>query len=370
MDLQKYIDELQTLVNIDCGTQTVAGVSRAAEVMRDLWQQEGWHTERIDLADEVGPALLATNKPNATYYDVLLVGHLDTVFPEGTVAERPMSRDEKRLYGPGVSDMKSGLLNIIWVMRTLPAEHLARLSIAVAMNPDEETGSVHSSEWIGELAKRARCVLVCEAARADGSLVKARKGVGGYTLTFEGVAAHAGNEPEKGRSAITAFANSVLAINALSDMPRGTTLNIGVVQGGSAANVVAATLHAEVDVRFWDNAEYDRVHQALQSLCQQGFLNGVTTTLTRVSHKPAMAASEETQKLMTLVEQAGKEEGIVVSWQAVGGGSDANHTAALGIPTLDGLGPVGADFHCKDEWLDIASIEPRIRLLRRVISML
>ena len=145
MDLQKYIDELQTLVNIDCGTQTVAGVTRAAEVMRDLWQQEGWHTERIDLADEVGPALLATNKPHATYYDVLLVGHLDTVFPEGTVAERPMSRDEKRLYGPGVSDMKSGLLNIIWVMRTLPAEHLARLSIAVAMNPDEETGSVHSS---------------------------------------------------------------------------------------------------------------------------------------------------------------------------------------------------------------------------------
>ena len=184
------------------------------------------------------------------------------------------------------------------------------------------------------------------------------------------MAAHAGNEPEKGRSAITAFANSVLAINALSDMPRGTTLNIGVVQGGSAANVVPATLHAEVDVRFWDNAEYDRVHQALQSLCQQGFLNGVTTTLTRVSHKPAMAASEGTQKLMTLVEQAGKEEGIVVSWQAVGGGSDANHTAALGIPTLDGLGPVGAGFHSKDEWLDIASIEPRIRLLRRVISTL
>ncbi|GAL45435.1 MULTISPECIES: M20 family metallopeptidase [Citrobacter freundii complex] len=371
MDLEKYIDELQTLVNVDCGTQTVAGVAQVAAVVRELWQQEeGWQTELVDLGSAVGPALLVTNKPQATQYDVLLVGHLDTVFPVGTVAERPMSRDENRLYGPGVSDMKSGLLNILWAMRTLPAEHLQRLSIAVAMNPDEETGSVHSSMWISELAKRSRCVLVCEAARADGSLVKARKGVGGYQLTFDGVAAHAGNEPEKGRSAITAFANSVLAINALTDMTRGTTLNVGVVQGGSAANVVAAKLHAELDVRFWENEEYERVHKSLQSLCQQGFLDGVTTTLTRVSHKPAMAASEETQRLMALVERAGKEEGISVTWQAVGGGSDANLTAALGIPTLDGLGPVGAGFHSADEWLDIASIEPRIRLLNRIITML
>ncbi|MBC6556436.1 M20 family metallopeptidase [Citrobacter braakii] len=370
MDLEKYINELQTLVNVDCGTQTVAGVAHIATVMRDLWQQEGWQTELVDLGSEVGPALLVTNKPHATQYDVLLVGHLDTVFPPGTVAERPMSRDEHRLYGPGVSDMKSGLLNILWAMRSLPAEHLARLSIAVAMNPDEETGSVHSSEWIAALAKRARCVLVCEAARADGSLVKARKGVGGYQLTFDGVASHAGNEPEKGRSAITAFANSVLAINALTDMTRGTTLNVGVVQGGSAANVVAAKLRAELDVRFWDNEEYDRVHQALLSLCQQGFLEGVTTTLTRVSHKPAMAANEETQQLMALVEQAGQEEGIAVTWQAVGGGSDANLTASLGIPTLDGLGPVGAGFHGVDEWLNISSIEQRIRLLKRIITML
>lgn len=370
MDLEKYINELQTLVNVDCGTQTVAGVAHIAAVMRDLWQQEGWQTELVDLGSEVGPALLVTNKPHATQYDVLLVGHLDTVFPPGTVAERPMSRDEHRLYGPGVSDMKSGLLNILWAMRSLPAEHLARLSIAVAMNPDEETGSVHSSEWIAALAKHARCVLVCEAARADGSLVKARKGVGGYQLTFDGVASHAGNEPEKGRSAITAFANSVLAINALTDMTRGTTLNVGVVQGGSAANVVAAKLRAELDVRFWDNEEYDRIHQALLSLCQQGFLEGVTTTLTRVSHKPAMAANEETQQLMALVERAGQEEGIAVTWQAVGGGSDANLTASLGIPTLDGLGPVGAGFHGVDEWLNISSIEQRIRLLKRIITML
>jgi len=370
MQLENYIEELRLLVNVDCGTQTHAGVAKVAGIMRQLWQNEGWHTEQVDLGDKVGPGVFVTNKPQAKQFDVLLVGHLDTVFPAGTVAERPMSQDEQRLYGPGVSDMKSGLLNILWAMRGLAPEHRERLAIAVAMNPDEETGSVHSHEWIGSLAKRSRCVLVCEAARADGSLVKARKGMAGYQLTFDGVAAHAGNEPEKGRSAITAFAQSVLAINALTNTELGTTLNVGVVSGGSAANVVPAQVTAELDVRFWQNDEYERVNQALTQLCENGFLEGVTTKLTRINHKPAMAASEETQLLMRLVELAGKEEGIKVTWQAVGGGSDANHTAALGIPTLDGLGPVGAGFHSPAEWLDISSIEPRIRLLGRVVSML
>ncbi|CAM6734399.1 MULTISPECIES: M20 family metallopeptidase [Enterobacter] len=370
MNLDHYIEELKTLVNVDCGTQTTAGVATVAGIMQTLWQREGWHAEQVDLGDKVGPGVFVSNRPQAERFDVLLVGHLDTVFAPGTVAERPMSEDDSRLYGPGVSDMKSGLLNILWAMRGLDAADKDRLAIAVAMNPDEETGSVHSHAWIGELAKRSRCVLVCEAARADGSLVKARKGMAGYHLTFSGVAAHAGNDPEKGRSAITALAHAVTAINALTDWDRGTTLNVGVIRGGSAANVVADSAFAELDVRFWENDEYDRVNQALDALCRNGFLEGVATSLTRVNHKPAMAASEATRQLMQLVEKAGKEEGIAITWQAVGGGSDANHTAALGVPTLDGLGPIGAGFHSPAEWLDKASIEPRIRLLKRVVSML
>ncbi|MNC40279.1 Carboxypeptidase G2 precursor [compost metagenome] len=142
------------------------------------------------------------------------------------------------------------------------------------------------------------------------------------------------------------------------------------INGGSAGNVVADSASAELDVRFWENDEYDRVHQQLQALCAQGFLEGVTTSIVRVNHKPAMAASDETRALMQLVEKAGSEEGIAITWQAVGGGSDANHTAALGIPTLDGFGPTGAGFHSPAEWLEIASIVPRIRLLKRVVSML
>ena len=370
MNLDHYIEELKTLVNVDCGTGTLAGVAQVADTMEALWRREGWHTGQVNLGDKVGPGLFVTNKPQAERFDVLLVGHLDTVFPEGTAAKRPLRQDATRLYGPGVSDMKSGLLNILWAMRALDPADKARLAIAVAMNPDEETGSVCSQAWIGELAKRARCVLVCEAARADGSLVKARKGMAGYHLAFSDVAAHAGNDPEKGRSAIAALANGIIAINALADARRGTTLNIGVIHGGSAANVVADSAVAELDVRFWENDEYTRVHESLAALCAQGFLDGVTTTLSRINYKPAMAASEATRQLMQQVEAAGKEEGVAITWQSVGGGSDANHTAALGIPTLDGLGPVGAGFHSPAEWLETASIEPRIRLLKRVVSML
>ncbi|HCT3926924.1 TPA: M20 family metallopeptidase [Citrobacter koseri] len=370
MDIERYIEELETLVNVDCGTQTPEGVALVAGRLQTLWQEEGWIVEQVYLGEQVGPALLVTNKPQTIHFDILLVGHLDTVFPPGTVAERPMSRDMKRLYGPGVSDMKGGLLNMLWAIRELDEADKSRLSIAIAMNPDEETGSVWSREWIGELAKRARAVLVCEAARADGSLVNARKGMAGYHLTFRGKAAHAGNDPEKGRSAITALGNCIITINTLADISRGTTLNIGVIRGGSAANVVADEAYAELDVRFWENEEYDRINQSLKKLCDEGFLQGVTTSLEQVTHKPAMSINEKTTSLIALIEEAGEEEGIPISWRAVGGGSDANHTAALGIPTLDGFGPVGAGFHSPEEYLQIDSIGPRVRLLRRIISML
>lgn len=370
MNLELWIEELRRLVDVDCGTGTLSGVAQVADIMQSMWEKEGWSCEKINLGGAVGPGLLVTNQPHAAQFDVLLIGHLDTVFPAGTVAQRPMSQDDTRIYGPGAADMKGGLLNILWAMRGLDNDSLQRLSIAVAMNPDEETGSVHSHSWLGALAKRSRHVLVCEAARADGSLVSARKGVAGYELTFTGVAAHAGNDPEKGRSAITALAHSILAINAMADNERGTTLNVGMVNGGDAVNIVAPWAKAMVDLRFRDNSEEERVNRALLDLCEKGVMDGVSIALTRLNHKPAMAVNTPTESLMKIVERAGDLEDVEISWQAVGGGSDANYTSALGIPTLDGFGPIGAGFHSPGEYLEIASIEPRIRLLRRVVSML
>lgn len=370
MDLKQYLHELKKVVNIDCGTATLEGVEKVSQIFQQWYQTENWHCDRIPLGEKVGPGLFATNKPDAEHFDVLLVGHMDTVFPEGTVAERPFHTEGNRAYGPGVSDMKSGLLNILWALREMDKATLDRLSIGVIMNPDEETGSVHSHHWIGELAKRSRCVLVCEAARADGSLVKARKGIAGYKLTFKGVAAHAGNDPESGRSAIKALARAVLEISDLADMAKGTTLNPGVVSGGVVANIVPDHAEMIVDVRFQDNDEYARVHAAILAYSQREFERDVKTLVQQQVQKPAMSPTADTEALMKLVEQAGAAEGIDVRWKSVGGGSDANHTAALGVPSLDGFGPIGAGFHSASEYLEIDSIEPRIRLLKRVIQSL
>ncbi len=270
--------------------------------------------------------------------------------------------------GPGVSDMKSGLLNIVYTMRNLDQAVLDKLSICICMNPDEETGSLDSVDWIQSVAKNAHNVLVAEAARADGGLVKARKGLAGYKLSFKGVAAHAGNDPENGRSAITEMANWILAINAMTNFSSGTTLNVGVVSGGAGANIVPEHAQAVVDVRFWNNDEYDEVDAKLKAMLETPFVDGVSIELEREAYKPSMVASEQTQALMSLVEESAAELDIAINWKDVGGGSDANNTAILGVPTLDGFGPIGAGFHSDQEYLQLDSIEPRIRMLMRVLE--
>lgn len=368
--LEEYLNELRPLINVDCGTYTLDGIDFIAEQFENKFLQlAGWQVKRID-CDRAGVGLEIRNKPESELIDVMLIGHMDTVFPPGTAAQRPMTLDSQKAYGPGVSDMKSGLLNIVYAIRKLSQSALDKLSICICMNPDEETGSLYSHQWIQNIAKKARYVLVAEAARADGSLVKARKGMARYKIEFSGIAAHAGNEPEKGRSAITEMAHWILAINQMTNLSSGTTLNVGVVSGGTGANIVPDQAQAIVDVRFWNNQEYDDINHQLISMIEQPYLNGVKISLHREAYKPAMIPSDETQSLMSIVEQVGSEIGLDIHWQAVGGGSDANVTAILGIPTLDGFGPIGAGFHSEEEYLLLDSIESRIKLLINLLERL
>ncbi|MBY3788597.1 M20 family metallopeptidase [Photobacterium carnosum] len=364
--LNNYLEELRPLINLDCGTLTVNGIDVVATTMVQKYLDLGWNVKRIDCGI-AGTGLEVRNKPLADHINVMLIGHMDTVFPVGTAAARPMTHDNERAYGPGVSDMKSGLLSVVYALRDLDPTALDALSICVCMNPDEEIGSLHSETWLKSVAVNAKHVLVAEAARADGSLVKARKGMARYRLSFHGKAAHAGNEPQNGRSAITEMAHWILAINAMTDFDSGTTLNAGVVSGGAGANIVPDFAEVVVDVRFWDNDEYAAVDAQIRTLTETPFIDGVTITVEREAHKPSMVPSPQTEVLMAQVEAVGQELGIDITWQAVGGGSDANLTAVLGIPTLDGFGPIGAGFHSADEWLDLASIEPRIRLLQQIL---
>lgn len=368
--LNDYLAELRPLIDVDCGTYTVDGIKFIADQFEAKFAElAGWQVKRIDCA-KAGVGLEIRNKPEAEQIDVMLIGHMDTVFPVGTAELRPMTTDAEKAYGPGVSDMKSGLLNVVYAMRNLDQAALDKLSICICMNPDEETGSLDSVDWIQATAKQAKNVLVAEAARADGGLVKARKGMARYKLTFSGVAAHAGNEPENGRSAITEMAHWIIAVNAMTNFESGTTLNVGIVSGGAGANIVPEHAEAIVDVRFWSNAEYDDVDTELNGLTQRPFIDGVSVQLEREAYKPSMVPSEQTESLMALVEEAADELSIDINWKEVGGGSDANNTAILGVPTLDGLGPIGAGFHSDQEYLLLESIEPRIKMLMRVLEKL
>jgi len=370
LSLEEYLKDLRLLVEVDCGTLNKGGIETIVSRFEEHFSKiGGWNSRRIHCG-VAGPGLETRNKPEDELIDVLLLGHTDTVYPAGTVAERPMTTDARRAYGPGVSDMKSGLLNIVYALRYLEKDLLDKLSVCVCMNPDEEIGSLHSEKWLSNTAKKARVVLVAEAARADGSLIKARKGMARYKASFHGKSAHAGNEPQNGRSAITEMANWILVANAVTNFENGDTLNVGTVYGGTGANIVPERATATVDVRFWKNDKCAEIDAKLRRLAKQPLTKGVAISLVREVHKPSMSPTPEAETLMTLVGEVGQELGIDVQWQSVGGISDANLTAALGIPTLDGLGPIGACFHSPEEYLELDSIEPRIKLLMNVLTKL
>jgi glutamate carboxypeptidase len=339
--------------------------------MEQKYKALGWHTEFVDLGAKVGKALLATNKPGAERFDVLLVGHLDTVFADGTAAERPFRIEGNMAYGPGVTDMKAGVLSMFYALAGLAPEHKKRLSIAVALNPDEEVGSGSSSAWLIGLAKKSRHAMILEPSRGEGgNMVKARKGMARYTFTFAGVASHAGNAPEAGRSAIHEMAHWILALLNLADKAKGTTMNIGLVSGGEAANIVADKATCVLDVRYWDNADYDRLTMAMKTMLATPFTPDITVTMERTAYLPAMYPTPQSGAFMKLVERCGDEVGVKVLWTEAGGGSDGNHIAPTGTPVLDGFGPTGGSMHSPKEFLELDSIGPRTKLVRRVLESL
>ena len=364
--LDAFLKDLEQLVNIDSGSGQADGVSKVAEFFAHRFQDLGFKVDRPVFDEKLGPCL-EVRTDDSDEFDVLIVGHMDTVFSAGTAEERPFQVIDDRAYGPGVIDMRSCMLLAEVAMSELLAQgRLPR--VCLAFNCDEEIGSPSSSSWLCQLAQKSRCVFVVEPARTDGSLVLERKGGSTIELQFQGRAAHAGVEPEKGRSAVTEMAHWVLALNELNDYEKGTTLNVGVAIGGSTVNVVPDKAHASVDFRFRSQDEYERVQHRLAQLVSKPFVDGATVQMKEEHLRQPMTPFDKTEKLCRLAERIGREIGVDIRWAKTGGGSDGNTTAALGIPTLDGLGPVGGKSHSVDEYLEIPSIEPRLKLLTELIA--
>ena len=364
-ELPGALQFLEQMVNLESPSTDKALVDRFARFTGSQFEAIGGAVDYVP-TERFGDHL-RIRFPGKNANRILLLGHTDTVFPAGEVARRPFRNKDGRATGPGVFDMKAGIL-IMWsalrgLLKTgIPLEH----SVTVLLTSDEEVGSSTSRNLLESEAGSARAVLVLEPSLPGGVLKTSRKGVGRFTIKSIGRAAHAGVDPAKGINAIEEIARQVLLLQAMSDTGRGTSVSVGVIQGGTRSNVVPAEAAVEVDVRVSTNAEAARMTAAVHALQPQ--LAGSRLEIRGAINRPPMERSSDTVRLFELARSVGSDLGIEIDEGATGGASDGNFTSALGIPTLDGLGAIGDGAHSVDEYVEIASLPSRAALIAGLIQ--
>jgi glutamate carboxypeptidase len=371
----RFLDELERLCNVDCGSYSPAGVNEVATWVAAQFEALGGEVERRpDPAGTYGDTVIGTFRgPEAAGPRILLIGHMDTVFPDGTAAKRPFRIEEGIARGAGVSDMKAGLVGGIHALAALrevgngswPGLPFERITYVA--NPDEEVGSPSSTPHIREIAAASDACFVLECARANGDFVSSRKGIADLRLSVRGRAAHAGVEPEKGRSAILAGARIVERIQALNGRWPGVTANVGVFQSGTRPNVVPDLAHLEVDVRGVTREELEAAVAAVHEIAAACSVPDVTVEIEQMAGWLPMEKLERSGRLADHVIALAARLGFATTDVGTGGASDANTTSGMGVPSIDGLGPVGGRDHSPDEYLEVASIVPRTTLLAALL---
>ena len=367
--LDAYLDDLQTLVSIDSGSYDKAGVDEVNDWLEERLKALGFSVERYPQT-EFGDDLQATLRGKGQGR-ILLLGHSDTVFPAGTAAERPMTIQGDKILGPGTCDMKAGLLTGIYALEALEEIGFDDYeSISFLCVSDEEIGGErHSIALIRSEARRADVVLTLEAARENGDIVSARKGVCWYIVEAFGRSAHAGVEPEKGRNAIVALAHQVIALDKLNGLKPGMTVNTGRIEGGSAPNVVPDYARIRVDLRALSKDNMREFEVTFREQLAKTEIPGVKMVfiMEEGSYVPPMERTPAVVELERLAQKAALELGFEVKGASTGGASDASLAAAEGTPVLDGLGPIGGLDHSPDEYIELSSIVPRTALLAKLI---
>ena len=358
---QRIFETLEKYVKAESPSDRKDLVDRCGRVLQDIV------FELLDGKGEVYAQTDTGDHLKFTYGDgdgqILILCHMDTVWEKGRI---PFRVEGNRAYGPGILDMKGGGIQAIWAVKALKdLGRKADKKIVLLFNSDEEIGSPSSRRIIEEEAKKSEYVLVPEAATDDGSLKTARKGIGNVNLKIRGVAAHAGNDHEKGTSAIEELAHQIIYLNGLTDYSIGTTLNVGVVKGGTRSNVIPDYAEAHIDFRVETLAEAKRLECLMNGLKPR--IRGTVIEAEGKLSRPPMERTASTIKMFEIAKRIGKELGMELTEKSVGGGSDGNFTAALGIPTLDGLGAVGAGAHAEHEHIRIDEIPARTALLAHLL---
>jgi glutamate carboxypeptidase len=361
--LPAYLEELRQLCAIECPTSSKAGVDEAGAWVRRWLASRAWEVRTWPDAT-AGDSLAATLRGRGRLR-VLLAAHLDTVYPIGVAAERPMRIDGDTLLGPGSADNKSGLLSALYAMAAL--EDLGLIepigAITLMCGGDEETDMRASLAVMRELALQHDIALVLEAGRENGDIVGARKGGGNFILETHGRAAHAGVEPEKGAHAILALAHHVVALQALNGMRDGVTVNVGLIAGGSVPNAVPDFAQAVIDTRARRPEDIEPLIAALRAEAAREVVPSVRAELHGGWGAPPMAYTPEIDALARLADACTQELGFRVRAASTGGVSYANYFASMGLPVLDGLAPVGGLDHSPREYIRVSSIVPRTALL-------
>ncbi len=360
--LPTYLEELGQLCAIECPTHHKPGVDAAGAWVRRWAVQRGWSVQTYP-DERVGDNLVITLQGNSTRR-AMLVAHLDTVYPVGIAAQRPLRIEGDTLLGPGSADNKSGLLSGLYAMAAL--ETLGQLpfaTLSLVCGSDEETDARSSGELLRALAPHYDIALVLEAGRANGDIVSARKGSGTFSFDVQGRAAHAGVEPEKGANAILALAHHIVALQALNGTRPGLTVNVGMIRGGSVPNAVPDLASALIDVRISRAEDMVPVAAELAAIAARDVVPGTATLVGDGWHYPPMDCTPAIAALVRLAKDCATELGFQLNDAATGGVSYANLLAGAGLPVLDGLGPIGGLDHSPSEYILISSIVPRTALL-------
>ena len=372
IDSDRVLADIEAITRIESPTSHRAGVNRVLDVITGWFAGTGVVIERFKTGDDrFGDMLRVACDPGRDEPGILVLSHLDTVHPLGTLeGALPLRREADKVFGPGIYDMKGGLAIAVAAFRQLVRNRAARrLPLTFLFNPDEEVGSIGSRAAIEREGARSRYVLVTEPKRGGGKIVTERKGTGRFVINARGRPAHAGTTHHKGRSAIRAMAEVVLQVEGFTDYKRGITTNVGLISGGTGVNVVAEHCTANADLRVCDMdaaAEMEGRFRALKASDPD-----VDITVSGGMHRPPFVRSPHVEALFDRAVDIASRIGMDLKSDGLsGGGSDGNFTAAMGIATLDGLGVDGDGAHTNHEHLLYSSIEPGVRLLMGLMETL
>lgn len=373
--MEAYLADLRAIVNIDSGTYTLEGINRVGAYLAERFHDWGFATRFVEQAG-YGNHLIATRQGRRPEGPRLLfIGHVDTVFAEGEAARRPFAISEcegrRVATGPGVLDMKSGVLLGMYALHLLiSAGEDTYQSVTFLCNSDEEIGSPTSKPLIKELAAQHDAVLVFEPGRKEHTVVSARKGCGRYKVEVWGRSAHAGVEPHLGRNAILELASQVQKLHALNGTIPGVTLSVGIIHGGERTNVVPDYAYCELDIRAADQAGIRAVEKAMRDIATQHILDGTRVVLSGGMGSQPFERNAQNEPLIAHIQAAGAELGIDIQDVGSGGASDANTSSWAGTPTLDGLGTGGGLAHNPDEYIELDYLPRRIALVMGLVKRL